>query len=56
MPTLATALERLLKADDQPTRRQVIGDPESCRDAVAPLDADLQVRPEHFDRRALNTR
>jgi Plasmid pRiA4b ORF-3-like protein len=56
MTTLATALERLLKADDQTTRRQVIGDPEIFREAVAQLDAYLQFRPEHFDRRAINTR
>jgi hypothetical protein len=56
MTTLATALERLLKADAQTTIRQVIGDPEIFREAVAQLDAYLQFRPEHFDRRAIHTR
>ena len=56
MATVATALERLLKADDQMTVRQVIGDPETFREAVNQLDAYLQFRPEHFDRRDVNTR
>jgi hypothetical protein len=56
MATLATALERLLKVDDQTTIRQVIGDPETFREAVAQLDAYLQFRPEHFDRRDVNAR
>jgi hypothetical protein len=56
MATVATALERLLKADDQTTIRQVIGDPEAFREAVDQLDAYLRFRPEHFDRRAVNTR
>jgi pRiA4b ORF-3-like protein len=54
--TVATALERLLKADDHTTIRQVIGDPEAFREAVDQLDAYLQLQPEHFDRRAVNTR
>jgi hypothetical protein len=56
MATVATALERLLKADDQTTIRQVIGDSETFREAVAQLDVYLQFRPEHFDRRAVNAR
>jgi hypothetical protein len=56
MATLATALERLLKADDQTTIRQVIGDRDTFREAVDRLDAYLEFRPEHFDRRAVNTR
>jgi hypothetical protein len=52
--TLATALERLLKADDQTTIRQVMGDHDTFRDAVGQLDAYLQFRPEHFDRRDVN--
>jgi hypothetical protein len=48
MATLATALERLLTADDQTTIRQVIGDPETFREAVAQLDAYLQFRPEQL--------
>jgi Plasmid pRiA4b ORF-3-like protein len=54
MATLATVLERLLKVDDQTTIRQLIGDPETFRDAVDQLDAYLQCRPEHFDRRDVN--
>jgi hypothetical protein len=56
MATLATALERLLKADDQTTIGQVIGDPETFREAVAQLDAYRQFRPEHFARRDVNAR
>jgi hypothetical protein len=56
MGTGATALERLLKADDQTTIRQVIGDPETFREAVDQLDLYLQFRPEHFDRRAVKAR
>ena len=54
MVTLATALERLLKADDQTTMRQITGDRDTFRDAVDQLDAYLQFRPDHFDRRAVN--
>jgi Plasmid pRiA4b ORF-3-like protein len=54
MATLATALERLLKADDQTTIRQIMGDHDTFRDAVDRLDAYLEFRPEHFDRRAVN--
>jgi hypothetical protein len=54
LATVATARERLLKADDQPTIRQVIGDRHTFREAVDPLDAYLQFRPEHFDRRDVN--
>jgi hypothetical protein len=56
MATVATALERLLKADDQTRVRQIIGDQETFREAVDQLDAYLQFRPEHFDRRAVNAR
>jgi hypothetical protein len=56
MATVGTALERLLKADDQTTIRQIIGDQETFREAVDQLDAYLQFRPEHFDRRAVNAR
>jgi hypothetical protein len=56
MATIATALERLLKADDQTTIRQIIGDRDTFREAVDQLDAYLQFQPEHFDRRAVNTR
>ena len=54
MAILATALERLLKADDQTTIRQVMGDRDTFRDAVDQLDAYLEFRPEHFDRRDVN--
>jgi hypothetical protein len=56
MATVAIAIERLLKADDQTTIRQVIGDRHIFREDVDQLDAYLQFQPEHFDRRALNTR
>jgi Plasmid pRiA4b ORF-3-like protein len=56
MATVATALEGLLKADNQTTIRQVIGDPETFRQAVDQLDAYLQFRPEQFDRCAVNAR
>jgi hypothetical protein len=56
MAVVATVLNRLLKADDQTTIRQIIGDQETFREAVAQLDAYLQFRPEHFDRRDVNNR
>jgi Plasmid pRiA4b ORF-3-like protein len=56
MATVATTLERLLKADDQTTIRQVIGDRNTFREAVDQLDAYLEFRPEHFDRRNVNAR
>jgi hypothetical protein len=46
MATLATALERRLKVDDQTQIRQVIGDPETCRAAVAQLEAYLKAVEE----------
>jgi Plasmid pRiA4b ORF-3-like protein len=56
MATVATALERLLKPDDQTTIRQVIRDPETFRAAVDQLDVYLQFQPEHFTRRDVNAR
>jgi hypothetical protein len=56
MAVVATVLNRLLKADDQTTIRQIIGDQETFREAVDQLDVYLQFRPEHFDRRAVNNR
>jgi hypothetical protein len=56
MGTVASALERLLGADDQTTMRQVIGDRDTFREAVDQLDAYLQFRPEHFNRRDVNSR
>jgi hypothetical protein len=56
MAVVATVFNRLLKADDQTTIRQIIGDRNMFREAVDQLDAYLQFRPEHFDRRAVNTR
>ena len=55
MATVATAFERMLKADDQTTIRQVIGDPKTFQEAVDQLDAYRQFRPDHFDRRDVNT-
>ena len=54
MAIVATALECRLKADGQTTIRQVIGDRDTFREAVAQLDAHLQFQPEHFDRRHIN--
>jgi Plasmid pRiA4b ORF-3-like protein len=56
MATVATALEGLLRADDQTTIRQIIGDQESFWEAVDQLDPYLQLQPEHFDRRDVNIR
>jgi len=55
MATVATALERLLKADGQMTIRQSWGTAK-LSEAVDQLNAYLQFQPEHFDRRAVNTR
>jgi hypothetical protein len=54
MAVVARVLNRLLKADDQTTIRQVIGDRHTFQGAVDQLDAYLQFRPEHFDRRDVN--
>jgi Plasmid pRiA4b ORF-3-like protein len=54
MATLATALERLLKAEGQTTLRQVIGDRDAFQEAVTQLDAYLQFRLEHVNRRQIN--
>ena len=54
MAVVAVVLNRLLKADDPTTIRQIIGDRETFREAVDQLDAYLQFRPEHFDRRDVN--
>jgi hypothetical protein len=54
MAVVAVVLNRLLKADDQTTIRQIIGDRETFREAVDQFDAYLQFRPEHFDRRDVN--
>jgi pRiA4b ORF-3-like protein len=56
MAVVAVVLNRLLKADDQTTIRQIIGDRETFRAAVDQLDAYLQFRPKHFDRRDVNHR
>jgi hypothetical protein len=56
MATVAIAFERLRKADSHTTIRQVIGDRETFREAVDQLDAYLQLQPEYFDRRDVNTR
>jgi Plasmid pRiA4b ORF-3-like protein len=56
MAVVPTVLNRLLKADDQTTIRQIIGDQETFREAVDQFDAYLQFRPEHFDRRDVNHR
>jgi hypothetical protein len=54
MAVVARGLDRLLKADDQTTIRQLIGDRETFREAVDQFDAYLQFRPEHFDRPDVN--
>jgi len=54
MALVATALRRVLAADDQPPIREVIGDPETLREAGAQLDAYLQFQLEHVDRRPIN--
>jgi hypothetical protein len=54
MATVATALKRILEANGQTLIRQVMGGPETLREAVDQLDAYLQFQPEHFDRRDVN--
>jgi Plasmid pRiA4b ORF-3-like protein len=54
MTVVARALDRLLEADDHPRIRQVIGDAEIFREAVAQLDAYRQFQPERFARRDVN--
>jgi hypothetical protein len=43
MATIATALDRLLKADDQTMIRQLMGDSEAFREAIDQFDAYLQL-------------
>jgi Plasmid pRiA4b ORF-3-like protein len=54
MATVGTVLKRILEADGETSIRQVMGDPETLREAVDQLDAYLQCQPEHFDRRQIN--
>jgi Plasmid pRiA4b ORF-3-like protein len=54
MFVVATVLKRMLEADDHTRIRQVIGDPETFREAVEQLDAYLQFQPERIDRRQVN--
>ena len=54
MSVVATVLDRLLKADEQTTIRQVIGDRRAFREAVAQLDAYQKFQPERFDRRQVS--
>jgi Plasmid pRiA4b ORF-3-like protein len=54
LSVVATTLDRLLKADDQTTIRQVIGDRRTLREAVAQLDAYLKFQPEQFNRGQIN--
>jgi hypothetical protein len=56
MAVIGRVLNRLLEADDHATMRQVIGDRDTFREAVDQLDSSLRFRPEHFDRRDVNTR
>ena len=56
MAVVARALHRLLETDDQTTIRQIIGERDTFRAAVDQLDAYLQFRPAHFDRRDVNHR
>jgi hypothetical protein len=56
MAVVATGLNRLLKAADQTTIRQLMGDRDTCREAVDPRDAPLQLRPDQVDRGDVNTR
>jgi Plasmid pRiA4b ORF-3-like protein len=51
---VTNVLERLLKADGQTTILPVMGDHDTVREAVTQLDADLQFRSEHVDRRQIN--
>jgi Plasmid pRiA4b ORF-3-like protein len=50
MAVVARTLDRLLEADDHTTMRQIIGDAETFRKAVAQLDMYMQFQPTHFDR------
>jgi Plasmid pRiA4b ORF-3-like protein len=55
MAIVATAIEHMLEADAQTPLRQAIGDLETFREAVDQLDAYLQLQPEHFTHRDVNT-
>ena len=54
MAIVATALEACWTPTIRRPIREVIGDPETFREAVTQLDAYLQFQPEHVDRRDVN--
>jgi hypothetical protein len=55
MGVVADAISTLLAADPQTTVRAALGDLDAFREAVDCLDAYEQFRPDHFDRREINT-
>ena len=55
MGVVAEAISTLLAADPQTSVRAALGDLDAFREAVDCLDAYEQFRPDHFDRRAINT-
>jgi hypothetical protein len=54
MAIVATALERMLEADDQTPICQVMGGPEIVREAVDQLDSYRRFQLKRFDRRQIN--
>ena len=55
MGVVAEAISTLLSADPQTSVRAALGDLDAFREAVDCLDAYEQFRPDHFDRREVNT-
>lgn len=55
MGIVAEAISTLLAADPQTSVRAALGDLDAFREAVDCLDAYEQFRPDHCDRRAVNT-
>ena len=55
MGVVAEAITTLLEADPQTSVRAALGDLDAFREAVDCLEAYEQFRPDHFDRREINT-
>jgi hypothetical protein len=55
MQVVAEAISTLCAADPQTSIRDALGELDEFHEAVDCLDAYQQLRPDHFDRQAINT-
>ena len=56
MELIAKVTNRILNSSEDEAIRDLIGDPDDLQEAVDRLEAYDQFQPEHFDRRAVNSR